>query len=77
MLEILRQAVTETEAGNEAYKAALIKFLALRQRSIGLRVSEADVKDIFAVAMQDHYTPSVPPISVTCGVSFVWGIATP
>ncbi len=46
VLENLRQAVAEAEAGNEAYREGVVRFLELCHRSIGPGVSEADVREM-------------------------------
>ena len=46
VLENLRQAVAEAEAGNEAYREGVVRFLELCHRSIGPAVSEADVREM-------------------------------
>ena len=46
VLENLRQAVADAEAGNEAYRDGVVKFLELCHRSIGPAVSEADVREM-------------------------------
>ena len=46
VLENLRQAVADAEAGNEAYREGVIKFLELCHRSIGPSVTEADIREM-------------------------------
>ena len=46
VLENLRQAVADAEAGNEAYREGVAKFLELCHRSIGPAVTEADVREM-------------------------------
>ena len=46
VLENLRQAVADAEAGNEAYREGVGKFLELCHRSIGPAVTEADVREM-------------------------------
>ncbi len=46
VLENLRQAVADAEAGNEAYREGVNKFLELCHRSIGPAVTEADVREM-------------------------------
>ena len=46
VLENLRQAVADAEAGNEAYREGVDKFLELCHRSIGPAVTEADVREM-------------------------------
>ncbi len=46
VLENLRQAVAEAEAGNADYREGVAKFLELCHRSIGPAVSEADVREM-------------------------------
>ena len=46
VLDNLRQAVADAEAGNEAYREGVAKFLELCHRSIGPAVSEADVREM-------------------------------
>ena len=46
VLENLRQAVADAEAGNDAYRNGVAKFLELCHRSIGPAVSEADVREM-------------------------------
>ena len=46
VLENLRQAVAEAEAGSEAYREGVVRFLELCHRSIGPGVSEADVREM-------------------------------
>ena len=46
VLENLRQAVADAEAGNEAYRDGVAKFLQLCHRSIGPAVTEADVREM-------------------------------
>ena len=46
VLENLRQAVADAEAGNQDYREGVAKFLELCHRSIGPAVSEADVREM-------------------------------
>ena len=46
VLENLRQAVADAEAGNAAYQDGVRKFLELCHRSIGPAVTEADVREM-------------------------------
>ena len=46
VLENLRQAVAEAEAGNADYREGVARFLELCHRSIGPAVSEADVREM-------------------------------
>ena len=46
VLENLRQAVAEAEAGNPAFREGVAKFLELCHKSIGPTVSEADVREM-------------------------------
>ena len=46
VLENLRQAVAEAEAGNADYRDGVARFLELCHRSIGPAVSEADVREM-------------------------------
>ena len=46
VLENLRQAVADAEAGNLAYREGVVKFLELCHRSIGPAVSDADVREM-------------------------------
>ena len=46
VLDNLREAVEEAEAGNPGYQAAAAEFLELCRRSIGLAVTAADVREM-------------------------------
>ncbi len=46
VLENLRQAIAEAEAGNADYREGVARFLELCHRSIGPAVSEADVREM-------------------------------